>query len=111
MTETESATPETAPPDEYAIVEIFGHRRHAGRILEVERFGTKMLRVDEPTKGDFEKGYTSHFYGGGAIFSCTPTDLATVQRLNRPYRPAGAYLPKPDEDAFDNEPGSEGTPV
>lgn len=31
----------------YAVVEIFGHRRHVGRILEVERFGIKMLRVDE----------------------------------------------------------------
>lgn len=86
-----------SPPDEYAIVEIFGHRRHAGRILEVDRFGAKMLRVDVPTEGDFDKGYTSHFYGGGSIFSLTPTDLATVQRMNRPYRPAGAYLPKPDD--------------
>ena len=34
---------------EWAIVEIMGHRKHAGRIREEERFGAKMLRVDVPT--------------------------------------------------------------
>ncbi|RWH31605.1 MAG: hypothetical protein E5X22_22805 [Mesorhizobium sp.] len=36
---------------EWAIVEIFGHRRHAGRAREEERFGAKMLRIDVPTIG------------------------------------------------------------
>ena len=36
---------------EWAIVEIFGHRRHAGRTREEERFGAKMLRIDIPVKG------------------------------------------------------------
>ena len=93
-----------APADEYAVVEIFGHRRHAGRIMEVDRFGAKMLRVDVPNEGDFEKGYVSHFYGGGSLFSVTPTDLATVQRINAPYRPAGIQsLPAPDYDDDDPE--------
>lgn len=87
--------------EEYAVVEIMGHRRHAGRILDVERFGTKFLRIDVPTEGDFAKGHTSHFYGGASIFSVTFADLATVCRLNRPYSPPGRYLPGVDEDGAD----------
>lgn len=91
------AEPTPAATDEFAIVEVFGHRRHVGRIVEVERFGAKMLRVDVPTDGDFEKGYTTHFYGGASIFGLTPTDAETVRRSNEPYRPAGRYsLPAPD---------------
>lgn len=94
---TEAPQPEPEP--EYAIVEIFGHRKHAGKIQEVERFGAKMLRVDVPEKGDFASGFVSHFYGGGSIFSLTNTDLATVERINKPYVPAGRYsLPAPDHD-------------
>ncbi len=96
------ATPETKP-DAYAIVEIFGHRQHVGRILEVEQFGAKMLRVDVPKDGDFAQGYVSHFYGGASIFSMTPTDLATVQRMNKSSAPPAlsyrAY--DPDDDPND----------
>lgn len=92
-----AAEPE-APADEYAIVEIMGHRRHVGRIREVERFGSKMLQVDVPTDGDFAKGWVSHFYAGGALFGVTYTDLATVEKLNKPYERHRPYLPPPDED-------------
>lgn len=90
---------------EYAFVEIMGHRSHYGRILEVERFGAKMLRVDVPTDGDFEKGYVSHFYGGASIFSLTLSDLATVEKKNRPwdYQRPGRALPAPD-DLDDKDP-------
>lgn len=99
---------ETPPPDEYAIVEIFGHRRHVGRILEVDRFGAKMLRIDVPKDGKFENGYATHFYGGSSIFSMTPCDRATVERAGRPYQAAGMITHEPidepenheDEDVF-----------
>lgn len=101
MDEQQETPQEPAP--EYALVEIFGHRRHCGRILEVERFGTKLLRIDVPTDGDFDKGFVTYQYGGGALFSVTPCDLATVQRVNapKPWERAGTYrLPAPD-DGFD----------
>lgn len=90
--------PAEAPEDEYAVVEVFGHRRHYGRVLEVERFGAKLLRVDIPTEGDFAKGYTSHLYGGAAIFSFTPTDRETVERCNRPYHAARPLLARAEDD-------------
>ncbi|CAN2532581.1 hypothetical+protein [Methylocapsa aurea] len=84
---------------EWAVVEIFGHRRHVGRVREEERIGAKMLRVDVPTlawrDGDDGKriaevtGWATHFYGGPAIFSLSLTDEASVLAANRPYdRPA-----------------------
>lgn len=99
----DEATPPPPAPEEYAIVEVFGHRRHAGRVLEIERFGTKLLRIDIPTPdaaagegnpfGSASGGgdYESHYYGGGAIFSLTPTTLEVVKRMNAPYRPALPY--------------------
>ena len=90
----------TELPD-YAIVEIFGHRRLAGEVREVERYGTKMLRIDVPIDGDFGKGVNTQYYGGGSIFSETPCDLATVQKMNTPYREEGRYsLSAPDDDGY-----------
>lgn len=85
---------------EWAIVEIFGHRSHAGRAREEERFGSKMLRIDVPLKGDpAANGWESHFYGGGSIFSYTPTDEASVMRANKPYEaPSRFRLPAPDDE-------------
>jgi hypothetical protein len=85
---------------EWARVEIMGHREHWGRIRQEERYGVKMLRVDIPgfariadveIAGDQTKPaelvmtWTTHFYGGSALFGVTLTDEATVMRKNRPY--------------------------
>lgn len=98
------------PAAEWAVIEIFGHRRHAGAILEVERFGSKLLRIDIPKTGDdgeadYKHGFESHFYGGAAIFSMTLTDLPSVLAANKRWVPAARKsLPKPDEDPYDAPP-------
>lgn len=88
----------------WACVEIFGHRKHYGRIAEVDRFGTKMLRVDVPTQPPAplieDESFETFFYGGGAIFSVTPmTEEAARAWAERerpkPYR-ALDRLPAPD---------------
>lgn len=84
--------------NEYAVVELFGHRCIAGRVVEVEKFGTKLLRIDIPEKGKFETGFKTQFYGGAAIFSLTPCDLVTVERMNRPYEPAGMLTFSEEEE-------------
>ena len=89
---------QTENPDEYAIIEIFGHRRLAGRIIEVDRFGTKLLRIDIPTKGSFANGFTTQFYGGASLFSVTPCDLATVEKMNKPHEAAGQLTFEPDDE-------------
>jgi hypothetical protein len=111
MTEQQQTTTET-DGWEWMLVEIMGHRTHWGRVREEERFGSKMMRVDVPLKGDpAAHGWGTFYYSGAAIFSYTLTDEATVLTKNKPYEPAARYrLPAPDnvgdggdDDAVDGE--------
>ncbi|WP_206522077.1 MULTISPECIES: hypothetical protein [unclassified Mesorhizobium] len=107
--ETQTGPAEPEQPFEWMMVEIFGHRSHWGRGIEVERFGAKMLRIDVPqvewSTPSAEKpepqlivtGWVSHFYGGASIFSNTLTDEATVLRRCAPYRKPALYIAPPDE--------------
>lgn len=108
MTALGESSPDTSSPEpvvdgwQWAIVEIFGHRRHVGRAREEERFGAKMCRVDVPKLGPTEGEITwsSHYYGGSSTFSFTPTDERTVMRYaERAYTPA---IPFRDHGADDN---------
>jgi len=103
VTEETTPTPAEDIAPEYAVIEIFGHRRLAGRIMEVERFGTKMLRIDIPERGKFENGFTSQMYGGASLFSVTPCDLATVERMNKPVEPPRALSWREEDEAIDDE--------
>ena len=89
---------------EWAVVEIFGHRRHYGRTREEERFGAKMLRIDVPVEGNpAEKGWQTLYYGGSSIFSFGLTDEASVMRANKPYAPASRLIAPPDDVDFDQD--------
>jgi len=111
MTNDPAAEPaaDMNPPEDdgwtWGVVEIFGHRRHAGRTREEERFGAKLLRIDIPNKGDPAiHGWTTHYYGGSAIFSFSLADEATCLKINKPYEPpsrlalSGPELEDDDDD-------------
>lgn len=100
------------PADEWGIVEVFGHIRLAGRMTEVERWGTTMMQLDIP--GDDADFRATQFLGGGSLFRVTPTDEATARRValslappvHRYELPAG---PDPDtwvdpDSEYDEEP-------
>jgi len=107
----DKATTTTGVDDgwDWALVEIMGHRTHWGRIREEERFGAKMLRVDVPSidrQPNPDGGepvnvvtWSTHYYGGSAIFSFSLTDEATVMKRNAPYRAPHRliYQPSPEE--------------
>ena len=82
---------DVSPPEEWAIVEVMGHRQHAGRISEVTRFGAVLLRVDQPA-GD---GFATVLIGGASIYALTIVTearaRATAARMSdpRPLEPAG----------------------
>jgi len=63
--------------DLWALVELFGHSKIAGRITEQNIAGTNMLRVDVPetsTQPPFTR-----FFGSAAIYAINPTDEATAK--------------------------------
>ena len=100
-------------PDIWACVEIFGHRKHYGRVKEIERFGCRMLRVDvpgapaAPLLGE-EQTFETFICGGSAIFSLTPMTEEAARKWAeaerpKPYRPLDR-LPPPGLDDDDEEP-------
>lgn len=93
---------------EWAIVEVFGHRRHAGRTREEERFGAKMLRIDIPVRGDAAaNGWETVLYGGSSIFSFSLSNEATVLRINKPYEPPSRKTLPPPDDASESDEGDD----
>jgi hypothetical protein len=84
----------------WAIVELLGHVRLAGRVSEEEHFGAKLGRLDIPTGA----GFTTQFFGGSAVYRLTPVteEIArAVAERNQPEPvsrwelPARATAPPP----------------
>lgn len=73
--------------DTWAIVELFGHSKIAGRVTEQQIAGSTFLRVDVPDR-EGQPGFT-RFYGANAIYALTPVDEEIARRA------AEAISPKP----------------
>lgn len=92
---------EDTAPEEWAIVEIMGHRRLAGRIQQVTRFGADMLRIDRPMK---DGTFVTEFYGGSSIYAVRPCTEAIARGAEeswndpRPIAPLDYQPAKPDRD-------------
>jgi len=82
-----SAT-EKAPFETWAIVELMGHVRLAGRLTEENRFGTALGRIDIPTGGD---EFITQYFGGGSVYRITPTDEETARQVAKAARPQPIY--------------------
>ena len=106
------------PAELWACVEIFGHRKHYGRVSEVERFGTKLLRVDVPVNagrlvGDRQivahaeaaEVFETHVYGGGAIFSLTPMTEESARSWAARDQPESAMRRLAYHDLDDDDAG------
>jgi len=62
---------------EWAIIELMGHQRIAGRVSEQQIGGSAFVRVDVPTLDDKNPGFTKLF-GPSAIYAITITDEQTA---------------------------------
>lgn len=102
---TEATATATDEGWEWMIVEVMGHRSHAGRVREEERFGAKMMRIDIPIKGDaMANGWETRYYAPTALFSYSLTDEASVMKANKPWEPPARlkYRERPNVvDEFD----------
>ncbi len=96
---------EEAKFDQWALVELFGHARIAGRVTEQQIGGASFIRVDVPeieirarqqdvrkkVKVDRREGFT-RFFGASAIYSISPCSeevarLAATQIQAEPVIP------------------------
>jgi hypothetical protein len=84
---------------EWAVIDMMGHLRRAGLCSEVERFGSKLLRIDIPVSADGSGEYfVTEYYGGGALYSYRPATEAVAREAARrigdprPPNPVG-FLP------------------
>lgn len=91
--------------DQWAILELMGHVRMAGRVTEEERFGSKLGRVDVPD-GD---GFTTVYFGGSSVYRMTPTTEAIARGVASRNKPEPVHrweLPAPEKATaiMDGEP-------
>ena len=67
------------PFETWAIVEIFGHKKLAGKATQVDLFGSAFMRLDIP---DTETTPAqTRFYGADAIYSILPCDEDTAREF------------------------------
>lgn len=57
--------------DGWAIVEVMGHSRYAGKVSEHTIGATAFVRIDVPEASESVPGFTK-FLGAGSIFAITP---------------------------------------
>lgn len=74
---------DSKPFEEWAIIELFGHRKIAGKVTESTICGGGLLRVDIPDKDG--KITLTQFYGPSAIYSMTPTTETTVRQVTSQF--------------------------
>jgi hypothetical protein len=92
--------------DTWAIVELMGHVRLAGRLTEEEKFGSKMGRLDIPTTepcscangavisieaprlpcerchgAGFVNGFVTQYFGGGSVYRITFVTEAVARHV------------------------------
>lgn len=90
------------PPDEWGIVEMMGHVKMAGRISEVERFGSKLGRCDIPQA---DGGFVTRLFNGGSLYRYTPCSESAARAVAVPPTPAYQYTPllgHPDDGDGEN---------
>ena len=76
--------------EQWAIVEIFGHQRIAGRVTEQTIGGCAFVRVDVPACDEVSGGPATQaftkLYGQGAIYAITFVDEAAARMTARQLR-------------------------
>ncbi len=84
----------TETPDTWAIVELMGHVRIAGRLTEEEKFGGKLGRLDIPTA---DGGFATQYFGASSVYRLTivTEDVAREVAKLSPPRPVQPWeMPK-----------------
>lgn len=103
------------PPEEtWAVVELMGRVKYAGRLAEVERFGGKLARLDIPQA---DGSFVTKFFEAAAVYTITFVTEAVARAVRHQTDPAPVQpwdfpkaLNSPSEPAT-GEPVSSRTPA
>jgi hypothetical protein len=99
------------PFNDWAILELMGHRRLGGKVQDVEMFGARMCRIDIPDARHADKTHATQFYSAPSVYCVTPCSEETarqVAKLNQPAPVQRWELPPvavDDGDSPDNDGG------
>ena len=80
---------ETEKLDTWAILELMGHRRLAGKLTETTIAGGAFLRIDIPMK---DGSISTQFYSPGSIYCITPTTEAIARAVSLSSQPEPVNL-------------------
>ena len=75
---------ETEKFDCFAILELMGHRRLAGKVSEASIGGGSFIRIDMPMK---DGSNSTQFYSPGSIYCITPTTEEIARKMSLAYQP------------------------
>lgn len=109
--ENESAELPQEIIDDWALVELFGHNKIAGKVKTVSLLGAPFIRVDVPASAE-QKEYT-RFYNPKSVYSISPTtkEIATAVAAECHSEPVRPYeLPKLLKYSESEDSGSEADP-
>lgn len=102
---------ETKPWEGWAIVELLGHVRLAGRVSQEEQFGAKLGRIDIPQA---DGPAVTKFFSGAALYAMTPVTEAVARAVAlrcdpAPVRPwdLPKALPAPAPGTCQGEPAGD----
>ncbi len=90
----------------WAILELMGHRRLAGKVTETNIAGGAFLRIDIPSK---DSKMTTQYYSPASIYCITPTteEIARTIAINNQPEPAYKWefpqLVKAHDSDLDND--------
>lgn len=80
--------------ESWAVVELMGHVRMAGRVTEEEHFGAKLGRIDIPK----DDGFFTQYFGGQSVYRMTPVTEEAARAVAARNVPEPVHtweLPKP----------------
>lgn len=68
----------------WAVLELMGHRKLAGKVTEAEIAGKGFIRLDVPGE---EGTLATQFYSPGSLYCLTPVTEAVARALAKRYQP------------------------
>lgn len=71
--------------DTWAVVELMGHVKIAGKLLEEEKFGSKLGRLDIPQA---DGSFITQYFGGGSVYRISVVSEDVARHVSRSTSPA-----------------------